>query len=86
MCRISVHIRYRIYNYYWLVSHLASDVILLQPTEVNLYYSLLLTHEILCIFFMLFLFFSYRAVLHADNKTMRELLLLSSHIRFIYCI
>ena len=29
---------------------------------------------------------NHRAVLHANNKNLRELLFLSSHIRFIYCI
>ena len=76
MCGISKHTVYRKYNYYWLVCHLASDVILLQPTEVNLYCTSLLTQEILCILFTLFYFSSYRAVLHAENKTMRELLFL----------
>ena len=54
MCGISEHAIYRKCNYYWLVCHSASDVILLQPTEVNLHYSLLLTQEILCILFTLF--------------------------------
>ena len=54
MCRISELIVYQKYNYYWLVCHLASDMMLLQPTEVNLYYSLLLTQEILCILLTLF--------------------------------